>query len=94
MSIDSLYEKFDENITGCIVYIDMDMEPWEVGELIDNIYPIIKQKVSQIKLEVDGYRTYEEDYGGFMAHGVLTMDTNNLSKEDVDFIREVILENI
>lgn len=93
MSIDSLYDKFDD-LTGCILHIDMDMEPWEVAELIDSIYPTLIQQVPHMKFEMNGYRTYEEEYGGFIAHGVLSLDTNNLKREDLNFIREVILENI
>lgn len=89
-----LNENFDEIVSGTISYIDMDMEPWEIGELMNDIYPTIKQKVPHAKLEIDAYKTYEEEYGGFTLHGILTIDTYNLSNEDMNFIKEMILRNL
>ncbi len=78
-----------------VIYLYMDdMEPWEVGELIDDVYPILYEVIPDIKLEVDGYRTYEEEYGGFLAHGILKIDMQELSKDDLIFVKKVIFENM
>lgn len=77
-----------------VIYLDMDMEPWEVGELIDEVYPVVHEVIPNIKLEVDGYRTYEEEYGGFIARGILKLDMQELSKDDLIFIKKVIFENV
>ncbi|QSZ42210.1 hypothetical protein GJV85_08820 [Sulfurimonas aquatica] len=92
ISIESFLEELNYDVGDTILHINMDMEPWEVGELVDSVYPILRQKIPQVKLEVNGYRTYEEEYGGFLAHGVLTIDTKKLNKKDINFIREVIFQ--
>ncbi len=79
---------------GINIYIDLDIEPFEVYEFIDVICPIVHKVVPNISFEVDAYRTYEEEYGGFLAHGVLTFDITELTEDEITFIKKVVFENI
>lgn len=92
-----IHELLEDKHATChrnIIHVDMDMEPWEVGELLEEFHPLMHEKFPNIKLDIDGYRTYEEEYGGFLAHGILTMDMNDLTRDDISFIKSVIFENI
>ena len=74
--------------------MDLDIEPWEVCELIDDINPIIHKVIPNVRFEINAYRTYKEEYGGFLAHGVLTFDTTKLTKNQISFIKKIIFEKI
>ena len=86
----------DSNIIhdGVNIHIDLDIEPWEVGELIDEIYPIIHKLLPYVKFEINAYRTYEEEYGGFLSHGILTFEMGNLTQDEITFIKKVVFANI
>jgi len=79
---------------GINIYIDLDIEPFEVYEFIDVICPIIHKVIPNIMFEVDSYRVYEEKYGGFLAYGVLAFDITKLTKDEITFIKKVVFENI
>lgn len=92
------YEFYKELFNGLVVniappylIIDMDREPWDIDELMHEVSPIIKEKIPSFKYRVNGYKVYEEEYGGFMAYGVLEIEVQNLSKEDIVFIADTIL---
>jgi len=78
---------------GVNIHIGLDIEPWEVSELIDEVYPIIHKVVPNIRFEVNAYSTYEEECGGFSDHGVLTFNITKLTEDEITFIEKVIFEN-
>ena len=76
------------------VHLNLEIEPWEVSELLDEVYPIIHKVLPSVMFEVNSYKRYEEEYGGFEAYAVLTFKIAELTQQDIVFIKKVITENI
>ncbi len=72
------------------INIDMEMEPYDVAERIDDIRTLIEPFLSKINLEIDSYRIYEEEYGGFCYYGVLQFDIDQLSFKELDLIKTLL----
>ena len=71
---------------GCNIYINLTIEPYEVYELIERVYPLVHPTLPSLKFTVDGYKRYEEDYGGFNAYGVLSFNETEFTQDEIGFI--------
>ena len=74
--------------------VDLEMEPWEVSDLMDSVYPIVHKKVPNFSYKINAYKTYEEEFGGFFYHGVLEIDMLEISKEEISYIKNIIYQTM
>jgi len=72
------------------ININMDMEPYEVSELINDNYLEIESLLSKMNLKINSYRLYEEEYGGFCHYGVLQFDIDKLNLKELDLIKTLL----
>ena len=91
--LDYCLELFKDNETSYFnntISIDMQIEPYELTELIDTITPHIEDILPKLNLKIDSYRNYEEEYGGFCYYGVLQFDIEELSFKELDLMKELL----
>ena len=76
------------------VYISLDIEHWELEEFISELYPLVHETFPNLVFEADGFKRYEEEYGGFISYGIVKFKTNGFTQDEVLSIKKIVLENV
>ena len=68
----------------------MQLEAYEFQEFLEEWKVLVSEKIPYLEFDVDYYKIYEEEYGGFCHYGVLKINIDNLSKKDMLYIKKSI----